>query len=163
MKSDADMDATEGHKQDVSFTMISTRMRFNNTHKEEMNTFSLLLSCCCTSVRPTKTTRPSVVLPEVAYFPCLGFLKFFLLRFGFVSEIICKLWCRAIQTKLDLIWWYSTDLRVYFLLSVAKCCLKCTFNVALKYIKGLAWRAQTNSPTLFTRATTSIWLKKWKH
>ena len=34
-----------------------------------------------TSVRPRKKDPSSLVLPEVSYFPCLGFFKFLLNRF----------------------------------------------------------------------------------
>ena len=46
--------------------------------------YHVLYSVCdiyCTSVRPRKKAPSSVVVPEVSFFPCLGYLKLFLTRF----------------------------------------------------------------------------------
>ena len=69
------------------------------------------------SICPRKKDLSSLVLPEVSYFPCLGFWAFPYLVRGSKgrgchnctvcrkpSETICKLWFWALQMKFDLIW-----------------------------------------------------------
>ena len=48
----------------------------------EVNYYHIVLFCIsdiyCMSVHPWKKDPSSMVLPEVSYFPCLGFLEYFL-------------------------------------------------------------------------------------
>ena len=56
--------------------------------------------CCmyCTSVCPKKKDPSSLVLPEVSYFPSLGFLKFFLTWFKSLrAEDVTSLQCVKIS------------------------------------------------------------------